>query len=195
MGEFVGTGLLNLDKVFGFPLGSSVFMTVNPLLVVGNQAYGTANHAKGVRIVAPKSGTIKGLTYWVSTASGNFEMFILDTNSGTNRNVLWASGSVAVGTAGTWQTPIDTTLDVVQGQHFDVCLSFDNITAQILRQTIGGGPQILPTGYPTLSPNGGTNKLLWDAAVTVPIGGAGATITQSTMNSTSVCPLLSGYIA
>lgn len=195
MGEIHGvvassaSGLSNSTSVASFPL-AAIVQTVDCRVVPGISAYGVANHAKGVRVIIPKTGTLKGFTIWVGTASGNCEGFILDTTA-TTRNVLWASGSVVVTGASSLQTLGDPNISVTAGQHIDLALTIDNITATVARAATITNLHTMPAGFPVQAPGGGKNQFVWDIAQTIPIG---STVTEASFAGTSICPHITAYV-
>lgn len=184
-----GGGGLNVAQVPSFPNGSIV-STVDTRVVPGTSVYSVANHMKGVRVIIPKTGTLKGFSVWVTTASGNCEGAVIDTTV-TTRNVLWSSGSVVVAGASVWQTIGDPNISVTIGQQLDLAFTIDNITASIARAASIASLHTLPAAFPVQASGGAANKMNWDAAQTIPIG---STIAEASLVGTSIVPLIIAYI-
>lgn len=139
------------------------------------------NTLYGVRWVAPATGTLAGIATYFDTTSGNYEVGVFDTSSGT-RNRLYTSGSVAFPAGGVWIELGTPGISVTRGDHLDLCIRADNATVRLayLEYAAGigtafGGP--LPSGYLD-SPLGGKRVYSWTAAA---IAAIPATIAEASL--------------
>jgi hypothetical protein len=132
----------------------------------------TANDARGMRMVMPRSGTLRDFAVWIATTSGNVDVGIYDTVSGT-AGKLWSSTSTACGTVNTWQVVGDPNLVVSRGQHVDFVIACDNATAAFGRTTVPVNAALiqLPTNFMP-SPQGASPKFAWRAATSFALPGS-----------------------
>lgn len=167
-----------------------------PGFTVWNQAPGALNaagHCYGSRCIVPKSGTLHDLAIVVGTASGNIEVGVLDTTA-TTRNRLYTTGTIACPTGTGWHIVGDPALSVTAGDHLDLYMSVDNVTATFSRHSSLGttGEATLPANF-LVSPLGGSPIIMWDFT-----GGSIGTTTAET-NLTNfggtVAPIIIARIA
>jgi hypothetical protein len=134
---------------------------VHPLLVSGFVAPGT-NQLYGSRITIPTAGTLRDLSVWIVTSSGNLQVGVYDTGqaASTTRTRLYQSGSVVMGTGTNWQVVADPALAVTAGQQLDLAVIVDNNTATLGRipPHLGAAQSQLPTSF---WPTAVTPKLAW----------------------------------
>lgn len=124
----------SLPEGWAAPIGA-----VSPFISTASTAPG-ANNGRFMRIVIPRSGTLSSFTWYIGASSGNYKALIYDVGAASagNYSQLYASGSTAVGTIDTWQTPLNPALAVTKGQHIMVGLVFDNGTATFGRNVAPG---------------------------------------------------------
>jgi hypothetical protein len=152
-------------------LGGKVLMPFHPYLVSTQNSF-TANDARGVRMVMPRAGTIRDMAIFVMTQSGNVDIGLYDTASGTSSKI-WSSGSVSCGAATAWQIVGDPNQPVTQGQHIDFVLACDNATAAFARCAAPVSNLLvqLPTNY-MISPQGALPKTAWRGVTSFPLPGS-----------------------
>jgi hypothetical protein len=103
------------------------------------------------RAIIPITGSLRDLTVWIETASGNCMVAIYDpgdANSGEMTR-LWQSGSVAVGTGGRWLKVGDPELAVTRGKQVWLCAEFDNSVVTFGRASSAAavGASVLPENF------------------------------------------------
>jgi hypothetical protein len=166
----------------------NVIAPVHPHLIAASTSL-TANDARGMRMVMPRSGTLKDFAIWIATTSGNVDVGIYDTVSGT-AGKLWSSTSTACGTVNTWQVVGDPNLAVTRGQHVDFVIGCDNATAAFGRVPPPVNPLLiqLPTNFMP-SPQGALPKFAWRASASFPLP-TSFTEAAKTITSGQVMPFM-----
>jgi hypothetical protein len=157
-----------------------------PLLAASFANHGI-NVVRAVRVIVPRTGTLKALTYFCGTQSGNANVGIYDT-APTTRTRLFETGSVALPTANTWQTPVNPDLPVVAGDQLDFAMVLSDATGTVARIVAANGAlSILPAGF-WPSPDAGDPKLCWQnspGSFILP-----ATIAEGSCVANSAAPLI-----
>ena len=163
----------------------------DPRMVSAGNTF-TANQGRGVRVVVPRTGTLTDLSVYIVTSSGNIDVAVYDT-TGTTRNRLWSSGSVACPAANAWTAVGNPGLSVTIGQQLDLTISVDNITASIGRcyGNSAAASADLPASFWTAD-DGAFNLLSWQAAAVFPLP---ATLAEASMAVSAVYPCLIARIA
>lgn len=146
----------------------NVIAPCHPHLMTAQTTF-TANDARGVRMVMPRSGTLRDLAIWVAIQSGNLDIGLYDTLSGTSGKI-YSSTSVACPAANAWQIIGNPNQAVTQGQHIDFVLACDNATAAFGRvgAIVNNAAVQLPTNF-MVSPQGALPKTAWRAATSFPL--------------------------
>lgn len=117
-----------------------------PVGVGASGAILTANLLIMNRVTIPSAGTLRDVAVFVTVTSGNFIASVY--SAAAPRVRLWTSGSVAVGSANTWQIIGDPGLAVSAGQQLYLSVIADNATAAIARVN-GGYPAAAYAQLPT----------------------------------------------
>ena len=145
-----------------------------------------ANVGVGARIVAPETGTINAISFFIVVSGGNVDVGAYNT-AVTTRVRLASSGAITVGTANAWQAPITVNLPVVSGVAIDLVASFSSGAAVIAGVNAVGVPMaLLPTGW-VVVPLGGSPQLWWSAAAVHPLP---ATISEASLTNAAFKPLI-----
>lgn len=175
-----------------YPLLGNIVAQYHPILQSTFGALG-ANQMGARRVVIPYDGTLHGLTVMIGTSSGNIDLGIWNT-AVTTRALLYSSGSIACGTANSWQTPVDPNLVVKRGDHLDFAVASDNGTATFARgpATITTNIGDLPPGYLT-SPLGGVNVIAWAKSTAFPMAGISPLAESNVVANISV-PFVMAYL-
>jgi hypothetical protein len=184
-----GAALGYADALALFP--ATILAPYDPRIGTSNASALNANDARGQRVICRKTGVLTDLAVFVGTSSGNVDIGVYD-DTATTRNKLYSSGSVACGTANTWQLFTGITLAVVAGRHYDLALACDNATATFGRAasfTQAAAPNLPTNFWP--APNGGVNKLHWVKATAFPLP---STIAESAFTTATGYPFIMGRI-
>lgn len=128
--------------------------------VPGAAAITTANRIQAVRCVVPKSGTLKDLSIWVSSAAGNIRGAVYDAGqaAANNHSLLW-QGSSALAVANSWNNLGNPNIQVTKGQHLYLALVTDNVTGTYGRAATTAGSTALPADY--FDGNGASESTSW----------------------------------
>lgn len=154
----------------------------------------TLNTVYATRMPVPTTGVLKGLSLFVSTASGNVIGGVYDTGdaSNGNRTKLYDSGTIAAG--GGWLNLGDPNINVTAGQELDIAFIADNAILVVPKLTVFNGAScVLPAGFLPV-PGGASPKLFWNNAP----GGFSlpATVAEAACAQTvSALPLLIARVA
>jgi hypothetical protein len=151
------------------PCTSRVLWTLDPRLATTVSA-GSANEARGSRVISKYSGVITQLSYFVGTASGNIDLGIYSV-SGQNRTKLYSSGSTASAGTNAWQS-VTPNLYVNAGDILDFVIAVDNGTVTIAKS---GAVTSLIVALPTDVDAAGST-LSWTKAASFPLPGSFATV-------------------
>lgn len=119
----------------------------HPLVLMGGGFTLGANQGVWVRVVVPRTGTLRDLSLFVHGQSGNISAAVYDTSSPWQR--LYTTGAIACPSDNAWQILGDPQLPVTKGQHLYFGLSADNGTAAFGRavQVFNTGAFNLPVGF------------------------------------------------
>lgn len=149
----------------------------------------TANDAKGMRVVVPRSGTLTDLSVFIVTQSGNIDVGVYSL-AAEPRARLYSTGSLACPAAG-WQIVGNPNLAVTQGQLLEFVLASDNATASFGRFVPAAtGVPFLPANFwPTGS---GTLKIGWVKATSFPLP---STLADSGLNANNTIVAVIARIA
>lgn len=152
----------------GSMLLGNVIAPHHPHLLTTSTAF-TANDARGLRVVIPRDGVLRDLAVWVANQSGNLDIGVYNTASGT-AGKLYSSTSVACGAAAAWQVVGDPNLTVHAGDHLDLVLACDNAVATFARVAAPVSNLIvqLPANYMP-SPLGASPKTAWRGVTSFPL--------------------------
>lgn len=149
----------------GSPIAAPLGIPISSIIAGAAYGMGSTNDGHGHRYVIPKTGTLHDVAIWINTASGNIDVGIFDTSSGT-RNRLWHSGSIACPTAGSWVVVGDPALSVTKGDQIDIVVSADNTSVQFsCFRWSSNGLLTPPSGYLA----GGVSFLAWVGGSLFPI--------------------------
>lgn len=136
--------------------------------LINSAAVAGANSVLAHRVTIPYSGILRDFTIYIGFSAGNVDGGIYDTSL-TTRNKLWTSGSVAAGTASSWQTLGDPQLPVQAGDQVDFCVATDSATCTFGKLTTGlPATSVLPASF-WPSPLGGNNKIAWTKTASFPL--------------------------
>lgn len=130
----------------------------------------TANDAFGYRMTIPKSGVLRDLAIFPAVASGNIDIGVFQL-AGSNRTLLYHSGSIACPAISAWRIVGNPGLQVVAGQQYDIALACDNITARFAGPQTGGfanAAGVLPASY-ILDPTGALGIIAWRIPALFPL--------------------------
>ena len=152
----------------------------------------SANEIRGTRVIIPRTGRLRDVTVWIGTSSGNVAAAVYDT-TGTTRNRLATSGSVAAGSSGAWQIVFDPDLAVTAGDQIDLVVGADNGTVTFGRasSTVSSGISDLPNGF-LVAPLGGFNKVMWSATSSF---APPATLSEGSMSNSNAGPFIMARIS
>ena len=170
-------------------IGPALVAPHDPRLVRTISSIPDVNLVSGVRVIVPRTGTLKELTVYVSVSSGNVDGAVYST-AGT-RVRLWSTGSIACPAAG-WQSLGNPDVAVTAGDQLDFSLAANNITAtfancQVLPAIALGA---LPTAFWVAS-GGALSKLYWYVyAFPAP-----ATIAEASLSGYSYAPFMMARVA
>ena len=145
---------------------SSLVSPYDPRLVVGTSTI-TANSARGVRVVIPKTGTLRDIAVYQGATSGNISVAIYTADEPRSR--VYTTGAIASPAANGWRIIGDPMLSVVAGEQYDFAWSADNATAAIGRVALVPNTAIkdLPAGF--LSGVTESPRLFWQGATLHPL--------------------------
>ena len=200
-GQVSGTSILPINPAIS---GNIIFPMVT---VIGTRALqpspasflGNGHSHIGARVLITRSGVLHDLAIYIGTHAGNAEVAIIDTNTPT-RNIIYASGLVALAADHSWQVIGDPALGVTVGDQYDIAVGLDNGAATVMwlgglvNSTSEGPSGQLPTNFDPV-PGGAPPKTTWqDAASGLPYGGQ-TTIAEATLTPQQNQPLVIGRIA
>ena len=151
----------------------------------------SANEMRGQRVIIPRTGRLRDVAVWIGTSSGNIAAAVYDT-TGTTRNRLATSGSVAAGGGG-WQIVFDPDIAVTAGDQIDLAVAADNATVTFGRfsSAVSSGIADLPTGF-VVAPLGGFNKIMWSATSSFP---PPSTLGEGSMGNSNAGPFVMARIS
>lgn len=136
---------------------------------------GAANSALQVRVTPRRNVTVTSLSWWSASASGNYDIGIVD--DATNA-VLWTKGSTAWPAAGKITETVSS-IKLVAGRTYRLAFAADNVTGTLrgIQAPIAGLDQRL---------DGTTNSTTVSAAFPLPV----STLVGGTSGSTTRVPLI-----
>jgi len=138
----------------------------DPRLFAAN-AVMVANELRGMRAVAPKTGTIVDLAVFVGTSSGNIDVGLYNCQV-EPRVKLFSTGSIACPSAG-WQIVGQPNVPIQAGQSIDLVLCCDNITATFARSQGANNNIVLMPNNNFWNVGGGSLRTCYSLAAAFPL--------------------------
>lgn len=148
-----------------------------------------SNNVLTARVVVPKTGTLRDLSVYIGTSSGNISGAVYSTDS--TRARLYTTGAIASPGTG-WRTLGDPQIAVTVGTQLDFAVSADNTTVTFAAiQNAVSAINTLPTNF-AIATGGASPKLAASASTSHP---APATITEGSLTVTAYSLLIIARIA
>lgn len=168
----------------------------NPILIDGLAGMSGANQGRTVRVVVPKTGRLRDVSFFAGAQSGNYDIGVLDTGdaSAGNYSLLASKGSTASPAANAGWVSWDPNLAVTAGQQIQLILSYDNGTATWGKISTAASSSVNPTVLPTSfipTSGGAAPKLAGVFASVFPLAtGFASPVAEASMTMATAIPVL-----